>query len=176
VTLCEITARQDPEEGFQDIALSIQSNTHDAASGSAVIRALGRHGSRLVGLNIAIGSEGVVFSSLGDVSHALVDVLARLYGVRVRAPRMRRSVGFVAHALQGDPAFLANEPVRLKLFPRVGWRCWEYCELYLAVDVARGEVEIREKDEDYREGVIAYLSRGPLGSLGLLFLFLRRLR
>lgn len=64
----------------------------------------------------------------------------------------RRELGFTAFALQGDPRRLGEEPVRLRLYQER-----PALEVYLHVNLPGLEVEVREKDGEFRGALVTTL-------------------
>jgi len=184
-SLPEITAAFDPEEGFQDIILRILEISFDV-EGGCTMRAMGTFEGKLVGTGIAmqggmrpffVGGDidkqdsnaffprGIVFNSLGEPSDNLVAALSKLYGITGPLARMRAEVAFGCAAIDGDPRQVRNQPVYFKLFfgepsddegPDD-----QYCELYCNLHLKDRLVEIKEKDGEYRPGVIRALTTDP---------------
>ena len=166
----EITSRT--EEGFHDLLLGIQKTSSDAA-GNLTLLAAGTHKGARVAITIkihggmrpfdltgkagfsGIDKTGIRLLSAGPESDRFLQVLAALYGVKNAKGKMKKEAVFTCAALQGDPAKVQTELIKWKLFHNGDEK--DYCELYLNVNIPRGEVEIREKDEEYRKAIIEML-------------------
>ena len=171
-TLSEIWRPSD--EGFADLVLTIQS-VEQAPEGYTTVTARGLSRRNVVGLKVsfknamkpgfvgsevdrtAFAEEGIVYSSIGPQSDALLDSMAELY--RVDAPgSFAAKIGVVAIALKGNPSNLRHEPVKFKVFfnPQGGEA--RYAELYTNVDLPKKRLELFEKDTEYRARVVKALA------------------
>jgi hypothetical protein len=105
--------------------------------------------------------RGVVFRSDGEPSDAVVGLLARLWKTQAKPDHMKDEVPCTAAILQGDTRALARTPAKIKVFVGDGEGTSEkdYGELYLNVNLAKGEAELNEKDPDYREAVLRAFAR-----------------
>jgi hypothetical protein len=167
----EITA--DIEEGgFVDLAFTIRAR-ETLSDGSQALHAYGVHQGREVGINVVLGSDwkkgslgpdvplityrGVVtYRSLGAPSDALIQVLDQLYNTKLHPTTLRPSTSFTAISLGGEPADLKKGPTKIKLFFESDAED-RYAELYTNIDVARGILQIHEKDPEYRSALIRAL-------------------
>jgi len=105
--------------------------------------------------------QGVRFYSAGEQSDRLVRAIAKLYGYDAAARRMIAEEAFTAIALQQGEIDLAAHPVRLKIFGRDADPIDEdrYYESFFNVDIANRLVFWNEKDQDYRNALLAALTR-----------------
>jgi len=162
------------DEGFADLTLTIQS-VEQAPEGYTTVTARGLSRRNVVGLKVSfknamkpgfIGSEldrtafaeeGIVYSSIGLQSDALLEAMAQLY--RVDAPaKFAERVGAVAIALKGNPLNLQHEPVKFKVFFNPEGGEARYAELYTNIDLPRKRLELFEKDTEYRARVVKALA------------------
>ena len=149
------------EEGFHDLAFAVSQDKR-SADGLREITALATHQGRPVGFLAVLpsASTGVVtIRSVGPQSDALVQALDTLYGSQVKPTTMVLAVRFAAITLGGDPTRLEAGEVAIKLFFESEDED-RYAELYLNIDLPRGRVELREKDEEYRAPVVRALALG----------------
>jgi hypothetical protein len=105
--------------------------------------------------------KGVVFRSSGEESDRLLNRLAALYGLEVEGLRMVTSEPFTAIALHQGGIDMSSEPIKIKIFGRDSEPLDEakYNETFFNVDLVGGFVYWNEKDQDYREQLIAALSK-----------------
>ena len=163
-------------EGFCDILLAIRAVTF-TAEGACTLAAVGRFEKTEVGIAVRIQPgmrpgfldsrldrtaffrDSIRIRSIGAASDRFLAALAKLYEVPLVNPVMRREVVFTSFSLAGDPRKLREQYVQMKLFHDDAATFDEYCQLYFNVNLPRREVELREKDSDYRSSVIKALQR-----------------
>ena len=104
--------------------------------------------------------RGIVkYRSPGALGDRFLQVLSSLYGVSDAPTAMNRSVRFTAITL-GDNPLDDSGPVHIKLFYEHDDEA-SYAELYTNIDMPRGIVQIREKDEAYRAAIVRALTKPP---------------
>lgn len=107
-------------------------------------------------LAIELGPGVVVLRSTGPKSDAFLRALARVYELKAPATvRMRDEVELTWAALQGSLDDVASARLATKLFHEKR----PYAEVYLNIDLPAGEVELLEKDADYRAPIVKLLTR-----------------
>lgn len=169
----------DAEEGMVDLTLPIDCLT--GGDGTPwVLRARGRLHGIPVGLEIAVNagmraglkknarnsddlidrtafySRGITLRSIGAPSTALFRELAAAYGIPKPNGSLPQEVCFTSFALHGDPAHLLTEKVDFKVFfDEAGPK--KYFELFINVDLPGRNLELREKDQDYRAPLVRVL-------------------
>src|ERR1041385_4046785 len=128
--LAEITS--ETEEGFADLLFSIQDHA-TLQDGSQRINVAGLHKGRQLGFEIildptwkkgALGKDvpittyrgGVKYRHTGPGSDLFLQVLDDLYGTKLGAKSMATETQFTGISLEGNPAALADGPVKIKLF------------------------------------------------------------
>lgn len=171
VKLENITARLDPEEGWQDIFLKITSDTK--TDSSHIYIAKGLYFNKTVGVQIEVSSEigagiingelegdsgfvsnAVQLKSIGQESDELVKALAELYGFPTNKGFKKETISTTVFSLNETPVNLdKNGYYKLKLFFGEDDENL-YSELYLNINTQKKEIEIHEKDEEYREPII----------------------
>lgn len=104
----------------------------------------------------AFYSRGIVIRSLGPASTALFLELAAAYGLPKPDGNLPPEVSFTSFALHGDPRRLLTERVDFKLFFDQAGPA-QYFELFMNVDLPGRNLELREKDEDYRAPLLQAL-------------------
>lgn len=159
------------EEGFADLVFRITESRQDRHDRWR-LTARGTHQGRRVGLAVELEPEwtegslaedlvayrGVVrYRSIGSESDALVAALKQLYGVDAEAAGMVDMTTFAAITLEGDPARLDSKPLKIKLFFEKEEEN-HYAEVYTNIDLPQKKLEIREKDESYREPLLRALA------------------
>lgn len=69
-----------------------------------------------------------------------------------------QSVNCLAVGIQSNPALIADHAVHMKLFFDDGVEDGHYAEIFLDIDLPQGLCGLNEKDEEYRPGLIHWLS------------------
>jgi len=167
----DITSRIDPEEGFIDIFLKIIKDTKTDTS--HIYIAKGLYKDKTVGLQIEVSSKiragivggeidnkngfvlnGVQLKSIGQESDELVKALAELYKQPTEKIFTKQIVSATAFSLNEKAVNLdKNDYYKLKLFFEENDENL-YSEIYLNLNTDKREIEIHEKDEEYREPII----------------------
>ena len=175
INLEQITSRIDVEEGWKDIFLKI---TEDKRTDTShIYTAKGLYKEEVVGLQIEISSEinagfigneidnkngfvlkGVSFKSIGEESDELVKALAELYEIPMEKSFTRQTISATVFSLNEKKVNLAkNDYYKLKLFFEEDNEDL-YSELYLNINTGTQEIELNEKDEEYRGSIIKVLT------------------
>lgn len=167
----EITSRIDPEEGWSDIFLKITEDTKTDTS--HIYIAKGLYKNKIVGLQIEVSSKigaGIVdgtlegkvgfvanavqLKSIGEESDELVKALADLYDQHTNEGFTKHIISATAFSLNEKAVNLdKNDYYKLKLFFAEDDENF-YSEIFLNINTEKGEIEIHEKDEEYREPII----------------------
>jgi len=166
--LPEVTANS--EEDFADLRFSLESLRCDV-DGFRRMAARGLHRGERVGFAASLSPawerqdlEGglplywgrVDLISLGAESDAFLRVVDEVYGTEVRPEKMQEQVSFIAVSLEGDPLHVEDYPVKLKLFFESDSEERD-ADFYLNIDPRDSSIEFREKDTDYRRGIVLCL-------------------
>ena len=175
INLEEIASRIDVEEGWKDIFLKI---TEDKRTDTSHIYiAKGLYKEEIVGLQIEISSKinagiigdkidnkngfvlkGVRFKSIGNESDKLVNALTELYDVPIEKSFTKQTISATVFSLNEKKVNLAkNDYYKLKLFFEEDNEDL-YSELYLNINTETQEIELHEKDEEYRWSIIKVLT------------------
>ncbi len=168
VQLPEILSRS--EEGFADLTFAIVGRAKDA-SGDWHFHGRATHSDIVVGFEVVLGSEwkersidlgdgealpaynGIVhYRSTGTESDQFVQILGQLYGVE-EPQTMKPQVSFAATSLGANPASVETEDLKIKLFFESEEE-EKYAEVFTNVEFSSGFLEIREKDEEYRQPLV----------------------
>lgn len=167
----DITSRIDPEEGFIDIFLKIIEDTKTDTS--HIYIAKGLYNDKTVGLQIEVSSKiragivggeldskngfvlnGVQLKSIGQESDELVKALAELYKQPTEKTFTKQAVSATAFSLNEKAVNLdKKEYYKLKLFFEENNENL-YSEIFLNLNTDKREIEIHEKDEEYREPIL----------------------
>jgi len=171
--MIDITSKT--EEGFKDIILSVERLIKDD-KGNLGIVAKGKYKDKTVGLLIlvkggmengikdgafdrqAIYTGGIMFKSIGVESDNLVEALAELYEVKNKKRFSGHLIMFTCCALEEKELDLENRPARFKLFFDDNDSLGLYCELFCNINIPAKEVQIPEKDQEYRGNIIKALT------------------
>jgi hypothetical protein len=176
VILKEITSRFDADEGWHDVFFSIVSSTSTDSTRTYICKGL--HKGKTVGLQVETRADmgagitpagelnsqigfiknAVQFKSIGEESDELIKVLADLYGKPTTKPFSKQTIWLTAFSLNQKPVDLDKKDYyKLKIFFDQDENL--YSELFLNINTQTGEIELNEKDEEYREGVIKNLTK-----------------
>lgn len=160
------------EEGFVDLTLRAQPVECPRPNGDCAIEAVASADGKRAGLRLVIkggmapgfvegeidraafAREGISFERTGAESDVFLTKLAELYGVPAAGSSFVKREAVTAFPLDGDPSNIKNEPVKFKVFFNDGDTEEKYAELYVNVDLPSGNVELAEKDPEYRENVV----------------------
>jgi hypothetical protein len=172
--LIQITSKT--EEDFQDIVLNIV-ETKLTNNGGYEIVAKGKNGKETVGLkikindklkaglvgdtvdNTAVDINGVTFSSVGQDTDNFVKTLSSLYGYPTEKGFTKNVISFDMFSLNQEQADLSKGAYRFKLFFDPYDSLGLYSELFLNVNLPEKQIEINEKDAEYRENLVKALTR-----------------
>lgn len=167
----DITSRIDPKEGFVDIFLKITLDTKTDTSHIYIVKGLYKN--KTVGLQIEVNSKiragiidgeidgkngfvlnGVQIKSIGQESNELVKALSELYKQSTEKSFSKEIVSATAFSLNDKPINLdKSDYYKLKLFFEENDENL-YSEVYLNINTDKQEIEIHEKDQEYREPII----------------------
>jgi hypothetical protein len=102
--------------------------------------------------------DGIKMRLAGEPGRNFVRLLAKSYGSARSSFVMPVELSFTAVAIEGDPAKLASEFVKIKLFHETGSTDEEegkaYFEMFFNADLPNRMLGLNEKDLDFRDGVI----------------------
>jgi hypothetical protein len=171
--LKDITSRIDPTEGWIDIFLKITEDTKTDSSHIYIVKGLYKN--KIVGLKIEVSSNigaGIVndeldgengfvsnavrLNSIGQESDEFVKALAELYGQSTSKNFSSQTISATAFSLNEKKVNLdKNDYYKLKLFFEEDNEDL-YSEVYLNINTNtnKKEIEIHEKDEEYRKPII----------------------
>lgn len=167
----DISSRIDHEEGWSDIFLKITEDTKTDTS--HIYIAKGLYKNKTVGLQIEVSSKigaGIVdgkpdgkagfmanavqLKSIGQESDELVKALAELYKQSTNKGFTKQTISATAFSLNEKSVNLdKNDYYKLKLFFAEDDENL-YSEIFLNINTDKREIEIHEKDEEYREPII----------------------
>lgn len=171
VQLEEITSRIDPEEGWFDIYMKIVSEIR--TDSSYVYTVKGLYKGNTVGLQIEVRSDigagivngsvsggsgfladGVTLRSIGSESDNLVTALAELYNVSATEGFTKQPIASTIFSLNSKAVDLSKAGYyKLKLFYEIADEEL-YAELFLNINTETKEIELHEKDQEYRSSLI----------------------
>jgi hypothetical protein len=148
IDLVEITSKA--EEGFPDIVLKIVGSNHD----NTEIIAKGKHNQETVGLKIMIEGFKIKFVSLGQESDNLIKALSTLYELPTSDKFSKSKISFDGILMSAE-----NGEHQYKLFFDPNDESGLYSELYLNINWTTMEIELKEKDEEYRSNLIKAMTK-----------------
>lgn len=171
----EITARIDPQEGWNDIFLKIVKDQKTDSSHIYTVKGL--YKKQTVGLQIEVNSnigagildgkpdvnsgtarQSVHIRSSGAESDAFVKALAELYGQPTVKAFRQQPLSVTVFSLNETPVNLDKSGYyKLKLFLEE-YDENLYSEVFLNINTEQKEIEINEKDWEYRRAIVELLS------------------
>ena len=107
----------------------------------------------------AVAIKGVTFYSTGFETDKLVKILSELYGYPTDKTFTTSDISFDMYSLNQEQADLSKGVYRFKLFFDPYDSLGLYSELFLNLNLPNKEIEINEKDIEYRENLIKVLTR-----------------
>jgi len=96
--------------------------------------------------------------SLGGESDAFLQTLDEVYHTNINPEKMQDRVAYIAVSLEGDPVHVEHTSVILKLFFESETEERD-ADFFLNIDPTRSSVEFREKDTEFRRGIVLSLMR-----------------
>ena len=170
----EITAHMEKGGGFCDVFLHIVADKKTDKSHIYTVKGL--YKGKTVGLqaevkngigaglssegitSAAFKDDGIVLSSIGQESDEFVKALSSLYKLPATKPFSKKSIKPAAVSLNESAVdFNSNKRYAFKLFFEAD-ASGNVPELFFNLDLAKQIIELNEKDEEYREGVIKALT------------------
>lgn len=173
VNLLEI---QNDEEGFQDFVFSITDKTK-LKSGFWAIKCQARYKKDIVGLKVYIldnlepgivendvdnskfYNKVIILESIGSESDKLIEILSKKYQEPIKTDFSHERLFFTVFPLNKEVANLKEKEFKFKLFFDSDNEKELYSEIYLNTDFPNNRIELKEKDEEYRENIIKALSK-----------------
>jgi len=174
----DINARINPEDGWNDIFLKIVKDQKTDSSHIYTVKGLYKE--QTVGLQIEVNSsigagivdgtpnvnsgiarQSVHIRSMGAESDAFVKALAELYGRPTLKAFRQQPLSVTAFSLNETPVNLDKDGYyKLKLFLEE-YDEDLYSEVFLNINTEKKEIEINEKDWEYRRAIIELLTITP---------------
>ncbi|WP_142786486.1 hypothetical protein [Changchengzhania lutea] len=169
--LVELISNQEDGEVWQDLIFSI-TEKEKLANGFWSLTCKAKYQNEIVGLKINIEDEipsgkidnpgfslkGVEIKSIGKESDKLIEIISKLYNQPIKTKFTSEKLVFVALSLNKKIATLENGYFRFKLFFDENEQRNSYTELYLNPDLKNDVIELKEKDEEYRDNIVKILS------------------
>lgn len=168
IKLVDIASRT--QEGFSDVFLTIVSDTK--TDSSHIYIAKGLYKGKTVGLQFEVKSmigsgiingqlgggglagNGVRLKSIGQESDEFVKAMSELYKFPTTRGFSKEVVSTTAISLNDKPADLSKKDYyNFKLFFAEEDDSL-YSELFFNINLKNGEIELQEKDQEYRESLI----------------------
>lgn len=171
IKLEDITSRLDQADGWSDIFLKITTDTKTDTTHIYVAKGL--YKGMTVGMQIEVSSKigaGIIdgkpdgksgfvanavrLKSIGQESDELVKALAELYKQPSTNGFTKQTISATAFSLNEKPVNLDKKDYyKLKLFFEENDENL-YSEIFLNINTDKGEIEIHEKDQSFREPII----------------------
>jgi hypothetical protein len=156
-----------------DITLPIISTACDARNG-CVVETDGLYQGKPTGLtlNFAPGMRASTFTDRVETTQvfpkkagitlvversrgtSLVHLLAASYGTPAHHLSLPVTISLTAIPFEGDPANIKTQPLKFKAVNTVDQNAPEYFELFINTDLARGQIQLSEKESDYRPAIV----------------------
>lgn len=97
---------------------------------------------------------GVKISSIGTESDEFIRALSELYKLPTTKPFTKKTIAVTAFSLnQSEVNLESSECYKFKFFLEEGSEAL-YSELYFNIDLGKKIIELKEKDDSYRESII----------------------
>lgn len=168
---CKITNDQD--EGFVDFSFDIV-NIKKKLTGGIILECAACDEGENVGFCLEIKNnmrgiinndfetfrtypKGMKLTYQNGLSNDFISSVSRLYGFETANLKLKESVFIECGALSGNPVNLQREEVQFKCFLEANDES-RYAEFYINIDLPNKKLYLKEKDPDYRENIIRYLS------------------
>lgn len=175
IILEEIASRVDTSEGWMDIFLKIVSDTKTEHSHVYIVKGL--HKGKIVGFQLELSSQigagflngrpntkgafvsdAVKLTSIGQMSDDFVKALSELYLIQCENGFTKSVISSTVYSLNSKSVNLEEKDVyKLKLFLK-DKDDELYAELFLNINTLDSEVELHEKDKEYRENILKIIS------------------
>ena len=156
-----------------DVTLPIISTSCDAHNG-CVVETDGLYQGKPTGLtlNFAPGMRASTFTDRVETTQvfpkkagitlvversrgtSLVHLLADSYGTPAHHPDLPVTISLMAIPFEGDPANIKTQPLKFKAVHTGDQNAPEYFELFINTDLAKGQVQLSEKETDYRPAIL----------------------
>lgn len=174
--LIELASNQDNEEGWNDLIFSI-TEKEKLDNGFWSLTCKAKHGNHIVGLKINIAdripfgivneeidntsfyAKGVEIHSIGKESDKLIEVISTLYKLPKKSKFTNKKLTFTVFPLNKEIAILENGRFHFKLFFDENDEHNLYAEIFLNPNLKNGTVELNEKDVEYRDNILKFLSQ-----------------
>lgn len=174
IPLEDMTSRLEEPDGWNDVFLKITETDYNNTY--KIYTCKGLYKNKLVGLKIEVRTdikagitadgnidpdngfahEAVRLLSIGEESNEFIRSLSSLYGFPTNNSFIAASPWLTVFSLNQKPVALNLKDIyKLKLFLQTED---DYAELFLNINTMDNEIELHEKDEDYRGSVINCLT------------------
>lgn len=170
----DITLRIEKEGQFNDIYFNITNEIKTDSTHIYIIKGL--YNKRVVGLQIEIKNnigagisnqeivgtgfkfDAVKFKSIGEESNEFLIALSKLYNIPTTSDFTKNNLTFSVFSLNENAVNLDEKNYyKMKIFYEDG-EDTEF-EIYLNINTEKGEVELHEKDIEYRTNIIKALAQ-----------------
>lgn len=163
----------DEEDGFVDLVFSIKEfSIHNSYY---EIRVENEYKNQIIGFGLQIlkgmkpgvvGSEidnsafykkSIKLISIGEKSDKFLSSISEVYKIPTTKANLVKNIELTSFALEGNPTDLEHSHINFKVFHDVPEQD-RYWEMYFHIDVSKKEVQLHEKDLEYRKPIITTLS------------------
>lgn len=174
-SLKEITEITNKEDDFADVSLNILSKTHDENYTSFVAKGVCNH--KVVGLEVLLANDiepgvingqisqngfrknGLILKSIGKESDEFLSALSKLYSLNNQNKFKKNEISATVFSLNSEKLNSNNSSYyKFKIFLNDESNEDDYAELYINLNFQNQELEIFEKDNEYRKAIIKALS------------------
>lgn len=164
------------EEGFIDLKFSI-TNYSQAKDSTHIICGHALYNNKVVGLGISVRpamfcginsngevdsslfyNEGINFYNIGEESNGFVTVLHDLFDIESESVVMSKKVESLTFLLKNNSNSIKVIEIKSKVFFDIDNLNDSYSEWYVNIDLPNKIFELREKDSDYRKGIVNILT------------------
>ena len=149
-------AKLDTKDGL--VVLALPAKITELSESLVKIRAVGNLQGKNLGVSLEMTSRFLTLRSPGADGDALLEAIARAYGVVSPTQRLRPEIQLPIELVEGDLKSADRSRVRAKVTIDTGLKS-EYAQLYVSFDATRNALEISEMDPSFRTNVVRALSQ-----------------
>lgn len=102
--------------------------------------------------------DGIKIIYLDKISNDLINSISKQYGFQENNLKLSKYVIIECGSLTADPLDYESKIVQYKCFLDPAQEKGLYAEFYIDIDLKNKKVYLKEKDIEYRENIIKYLS------------------
>ena len=175
-SLKKITEIKNQDPNFADLSLNIISKKREGNYTSFIGKGLYKN--KIVGIEVLLindiepgivndqisqngfNKHGVIIKSIGEQSDEFLAALCELYSMKVSKNFRKHNISATIFSLNSEKVNFNNSTsyYKFKIFLNDESNEDDYAELYINIDLKNQELEIFEKDNEYRKAIIKVFS------------------